>query len=701
MQGAAVIRNLFKVKIVLIVLLTTWLLVGEDSLTTLSFSDLMNVSVSVASKRDESIFDAPGFISSYRFTDLENLGYYTLKEIAAITPGFSVSSLYGECGFETRGVKTSPFNNNRHLVLWDGIPINHARANKAPISEELSLFGTRQVEFLRGPASALYGTGAYYGVINIKPLEMSQKGTLIRSRIGFGGPTSSRRSEMALSHRGDEVSTYASVSYYQQEASKALAGTSGSPNYRVWDDTKALSFQGAFSLITGPMKGLGAGSFYLKRSSGLGEHWNGGFSHEMNDIRWETFITYLRYKRNLTDLLHIDTYFKHNRSTETGWFTPLSEEDFLNFSSGGELMYSYEAPILNSSYYFEFDYSRDTWGIIGGLELDWKFQADDENGTAFYIISADSGQPYLVEENAVIRSDDFLQSSLFLQGRGEVPLLKGMLLTGGVRLDVWKAGENSFEQLSPRLAVVQRLSDFLSLKVLYGTALLAPGVKEVMLNDEVIHNSPLIANQLEDLEAETFSTFEGGLHWHDKFKSEKYVMTLNAEVTGFSNRSLNEIKSITFEADSSGTLKTENAFKNTNDTITAYGVECALEIESDLGLGLKTNYSYAKAVDQLQRHPTDIPFHKVNGAITYRNENIGLYSAFIGRYVKEFYQDNDIYMAGYSVADVNLGWISPVGVGAELHVTNLLDREKLLPVGTTPLLPLKGRSFQLTLTARF
>lgn len=695
------IGNLFKVKIVLVVLLFAWTLFGEDSLTTLSFSDLMNVSVSVASKKDESIFDAPGIVSSYSFTDLENLGYFTLKEVGAITPGYSVSSLYGECGFETRGVKTSPFNNNRHLVLWDGIPINHTRANKAPISEELSLFGARQVEFLRGPASALYGTGAYYGVVNIKPLEMSYKGTLIRSRIGYGGPTSSRRSEMALAHKGDEVSAYAAVSYYQQEASKALVGTSGSPNYRLWDDTKALSFQGAFSLLNGPMKGLGAGSFYLKRSTGLGEHWNGGFSHEMNDIRWETFIAYLRFKRELTDLLHMDTYVKHNRSTETGWFTPLSEGDFLNFSSAGELMYSYEAPILNSSYYLEFDYSRDTWGVIGGLELDWRFQTDDENGTAFYIISADTGQPYLIEENALKRSDEFLQSSLFLQGRGEVPLLNGMLLTGGIRLDVWKAGENSYEQLSPRLAVVQRLSDFLSLKVLYGTALLTPGVKEVMLNDEVIHNSPLIASQLEELEAETFSTFEGGLHWHDKFKSERHVVTLNAEVTGFSNRSLNEIRSITFEADSSGTLKTENAFINTNDTITAYGVECALEVASDLGLGLKTNYSYAKAEDQMDIHPSDIPFHKVNGALTYRNENIGLYSAFIGRYVKEYSLEKGLYLSGYSVADVNLGWVSPFGIGAELHVTNLLDREKLIPVGATPLLPIKGRSFQLTLTARF
>lgn len=676
--------------------------VPKDSLTALSFSDLMNVEVSVASKKEESIFDAPGIVSSYSFSKMENFGYFTLKELGEITPGYSSTSLYGEQGFETRGVKTGSFNNNRHLVLWDGIPINHGRANKAPIAEELSLFGAERVEFLRGPASALYGTGAYYGVIHIKPYIPTATGTEFRSRVQLGTGLPERRSDLAIGHRGSLANYSAAVSYYQNEASKMNVGTTASEYYKLWDDTKALSFQGSYAISDGPLEGLGVGSIYLSRSSGLGEHWNGGFSHEMNDVKWETFVTYLRYKRSLTDLLSIDTYVKYNRSTETGWFTPFSVSSFLQFvDSGGELLYNYEVPIKQYSYYLEFDYSRPQWGIIGGVELDWKYQADDKDGAAFYFITTDSIVPYQVEKSSLKRSEDFLQSSMFLQGKGEVSVLDGMLLTGGLRVDLGKAGVNSFQQLSPRLALVQRFTDFLNMKILYGTALLAPGIKEVMLNEELIHNSPEIGTQLTDLEAETFSTFEGGLHYHQEIKMERNILHLGAEVAGFMNRSLNAITEVSFSADSLGTTKTENAFANVSDTITAYGVEVALEAELDFGIGVWGNYSYAKAENHLEEHPIDIPFHKVRGGVFFRSSELGLYSALSGRYIHEFTANNNRYGSGYAIADLNLGWHSPWGIGAELHIANLLDAKKRYPIGGKPVLPLDARQVRLGLTARF
>src|SRR5258708_37622974 len=64
------------------------------------------------------------------------------------------------------------------------------------------------------------------------------------------------------------------------------------------------------------------------------------------------------------------------------------------------------------------------------------------------------------------------------------PLLTALHVTLGARLDTGKAIDKSFSQFSPRVCVVQELTDFLSLKVLYGTALRAPGTKELGLNQE-------------------------------------------------------------------------------------------------------------------------------------------------------------------------------------------------------------------------
>src|SRR5437868_232 len=84
-----------------------------------------------------------------------------------VTAGYSSYSMYGENVFETRGQKAGAFVNNKHLVLIDGIPVNHGRGNSAIIGENFPLFFANRVEFLKGPASALYGTGAFFGVVNV------------------------------------------------------------------------------------------------------------------------------------------------------------------------------------------------------------------------------------------------------------------------------------------------------------------------------------------------------------------------------------------------------------------------------------------------------------------------------------------------------------------------------------------------------
>lgn len=688
-------------KILCVVLISVSLIypaeVSSDSLAELSFADLMNVEVTVASKKKESIFDAPGIISSYSAEDIQSLGYYTLKELGSITPGYSTTYLYGEQGFETRGVMTSSFNNNRHLILVDGIPVNHARANKAPIGEELSLFSAERVEFLRGPASALYGTGAYYGVVNIIPYIPQFKGTEFHSRLGFGGSVHERKADVFVTHRGEKNEYYSSVTYYQNEATKRFIGTSSNENHRYWDDTKALSFQGNFRLREGSLKGLGAGGYYFKRASGLGEHWNGDFSHELNDLQWETFIAYLRYKRNITDLLKVDTYLKYNRSTETGWFTPFSTESYLNYNGTGEVLYSYEVPVNYYEYNLTLDHKTPFATISGGVNFDWKYQAGADGGTSFYVVVADSGDPYVIEETPIKRSADYTTASIFIQISGEVPVLEGLLLTGGVRNDMGKGGENNYTQLSPRLGAVQRITEYLNLKLLYGTALLAPGIKEIGLNEEVLNQAPELSSQVGDLDAETFSTFEAGVVFHHSLKTKKNLFNVKAEVAGFYNRSLNEIKSKQFVTES----KTENAFINTNDTLTSRGVECELRAAVDFGVGVWGNYSYARAYDRFNQRPEDIPYHKINGGITYRSEQTGLYGSLTGRYVKEYSRIIGNYLHGYSVADIAVGWISSVGIGVDLQMSNVLNEMYHYPIGGEPSIPMEERQVMLSLTAHF
>ena len=114
---------------------------------------LMAIRVTVASKSEESILDVPANVTVYSAQDIKALGYYTLADLANITAGYSSYTIYGEKVFETRGQKAGSFNNNKHLLLIDGIPVSHARANSLRAEEELPLLFARQVEFLRAPAA--------------------------------------------------------------------------------------------------------------------------------------------------------------------------------------------------------------------------------------------------------------------------------------------------------------------------------------------------------------------------------------------------------------------------------------------------------------------------------------------------------------------------------------------------------------------
>ena len=65
---------------------------------------LLNMTITVASKKEEKASDAPGMVTSYSSKDIENYGYYNLSDLASITSGYSNFTAFGEKMFETRGI---------------------------------------------------------------------------------------------------------------------------------------------------------------------------------------------------------------------------------------------------------------------------------------------------------------------------------------------------------------------------------------------------------------------------------------------------------------------------------------------------------------------------------------------------------------------------------------------------------------------
>lgn len=98
--------------------------------------------------------------------EIEERGLNTLTEALSTVPGMNLVQLGGP------GQQASAFlrgTNARHvLVLLDGVPVNDPSdpAGAFNFGNEL-LFDVERIEVVRGPASALYGSGALGGVVNI------------------------------------------------------------------------------------------------------------------------------------------------------------------------------------------------------------------------------------------------------------------------------------------------------------------------------------------------------------------------------------------------------------------------------------------------------------------------------------------------------------------------------------------------------
>lgn len=115
--------------------------------------------------------------------DIERWQARSVVEIMSRLPGVDIAQSGG------MGSNSSTFirgTESRHvLVLIDGIPLNNAGISNVPDLSQIPTSLIQRIEYIRGPRSALYGSDAIGGVINIitgrdKPVRKSQRASALR-----------------------------------------------------------------------------------------------------------------------------------------------------------------------------------------------------------------------------------------------------------------------------------------------------------------------------------------------------------------------------------------------------------------------------------------------------------------------------------------------------------------------------------------
>ncbi len=183
-----------------------------DGLLNLSLEELLNYQVSAPTKGDTRLSDAPGSVSVITYDQIRNSGATTIPELLRLVPGVHVRWNPMVQSIEIRSFGSNPFT-SRVLLLIDGIPYNSWNKGGFPQHPGFDFFNLENVkhlEVIRGPGSALYGENALNGVINIVTLSGDE---YRQTRISATAGARDTRS-LSVSHGskfGDEGSVFVSA----------------------------------------------------------------------------------------------------------------------------------------------------------------------------------------------------------------------------------------------------------------------------------------------------------------------------------------------------------------------------------------------------------------------------------------------------------------------------------------------------------
>jgi outer membrane receptor for ferrienterochelin and colicins len=528
----------------------------------ISLTTLIDMPVSVASGRAERTSDAPGAVTAYDKKDLGIFGYFTIADLADITPGYSSQTERTDnVSLETRGATSA--NNEKHLILLDDIPLTNIRSNSVSVQFEIPLLLAQQVEFLRGPASALYGTGAFNGVVNIipqslpapgyslnvltkmgmesgTPKDISQKpGEFFVHRNEIGGLVYSRllmanaiarttRSELQLNYSFYDRTPSLEKGYYRSEKTGSI-DTTQPGNYFRNNGIKQF-FRLQSRITAGPLEGAGMGLVAYFHQGGFGASW--GFNTAIprnlelfkpNIQRGATFIPYLRFDRAIGRTMGLNMYLKANNNHDQGSQVVSNQLfGYSGLSNGLEFKGKYRYDIF------------DMLQIIAGVNLDVRGSDSSHTYTqTTYGIEKMGSLDFTRQYNYIA-----FTYAAFLQVRGVLPVLNDLIITAGLRSDNgFHQGRSEFErrayhQLSPRVAMVLKIMDYLNAKLMYSTALQPPSALAISYNIEKqplidAHNrlNPSKPVYLQHLDAEMIHSIEGNLTFS--------MNTIFASVTGF------------------------------------------------------------------------------------------------------------------------------------------------------------------------
>ena len=173
-----------------------------------------------ATKRHTSLRKAPAIATIITADEIRNMGARNLLDVLKMVPGFGVSiTEFGGNMVEVRGIRSSL--SEKILVMIDGHSLNRNFTGSAlyRVAGMLPMENIKQVEVVRGPGSALYGTSAFVATINIITRNAEEINGL-EAKAGGGSFNSFKGNLLGGKAVGDNFTIVGSLDHYQSQGAK-------------------------------------------------------------------------------------------------------------------------------------------------------------------------------------------------------------------------------------------------------------------------------------------------------------------------------------------------------------------------------------------------------------------------------------------------------------------------------------------------
>ncbi|MBU4328708.1 MAG: TonB-dependent receptor plug domain-containing protein, partial [Proteobacteria bacterium] len=151
----------------------------QDNPFAMSLEQLMQVEITGATRTEKSLKNVPAAVTVFTREEISRLGMDYLHELLNLVPGYQSqrhSDMSTGSNYSSRGRRQGA-NSREVLLLLDGRPMNDPRTGGPISGKRVPLGKIDRVEIIRGPGSAIYGSNAFTGVINIITVKNENQAT--------------------------------------------------------------------------------------------------------------------------------------------------------------------------------------------------------------------------------------------------------------------------------------------------------------------------------------------------------------------------------------------------------------------------------------------------------------------------------------------------------------------------------------------